>query len=211
MHDQLNYVPVSAFALVAVIGIGGCGNLTAGGARGTVESAVSGDAPEASSQTGAEAPVASKSSTEAAALIEGQVDATLRIYLENEMGDRIPVVAEDSRTVVDVQGQTEATLSSVELPVGSYPRVRIVFTDVHADVEAGLLIGGISVVGRIDVGEPAVDSMVVERQAGILLEENRAIQLLVDMNSPSWLAEVDLESMLVDPVIFQQEVEMQVR
>ncbi|MFP3948244.1 MAG: hypothetical protein ACLFWG_05900, partial [Longimicrobiales bacterium] len=143
--------------------------------------------------------------------VEGQVDATLRVYLENDVGDRIPVVAEDSRAVVDVEGRSEATLSRVQLPVGSYPRARVIFTDVHADVEAELLVGNVPVEGRIDVGGPGVDSIVVEREAGITLEEDQEIQLLVDLNSPSWLAEVDLESMLVEAAIFQQEVQVEVR
>lgn len=167
--------------LTAALASGGCGNLTAGGARGEVSAAVSGDASEPAQQA----------STPTAAVIEGYVDATMRVYLENDAGDRFPVVGSDTRAVVDVQGDTEVEMRAVELEVGSYPRARIVFTDVHAVIESGLVLGDAILEGRIDVGDESVDSIVVERNVGIQLEENAEHQLLVDLNSPSWLVLAD--------------------
>lgn len=176
--------PVLLLTLTAALAIGGCGNLTAGGARGEVSAAVSGDASEPAQA--APAPTA--------AVIEGTVDATVRVYLENDAGDRFPVVGSDTRAALDVQGETEVEMGSVELELGTYPRARIVFTDVFAVIESGLTLGDVIVEGRIDVGDETVDSIVVERAVGIQLEEDAEQQILVDLNSPTWLA-------LADPVL----------
>lgn len=187
--------------LTAALASGGCGNLTAGGARGEVSAAVSGDASEPAQQ--ASAPTA--------AVIEGYVDATMRVYLENDAGDRFPVVGSDTRAVVDVQGDTEVEMRGVELEVGSYPRARIVFTDVHAVIESGLVLGGATLEGRIDVGDESVDSIVVEHDVGIQLEENAEHQLLVDLNSPSWLVQADPVLEIVAADDFASAVDVQVR
>lgn len=187
--------------LTAALASGGCGNLTAGGARGEVSAAVSGDASEPAQQ--ASAPTA--------AVIEGYVDATMRVYLENDAGDRFPVVGSDTRAVVDVQGDTEVEMGGVGLEVGSYPRARIVFTDVHAVIESGLVLGDATLEGRVDVGDESVDSIVVEQDVGIQLEENAEHQLLVDLNSPSWLVQADPGLEIVAADDFASAVNVQVR
>lgn len=202
----------------------GCGNLTAGGI-GEASVAVSGDAEEAD-QTSApaqelttvsgvsgttstlrmESPLSSTSGS-----VQGQVSATLRVYLEAADGDRIPLVGLNEQAQVDIQGQNEADLGTTELDAGLYPRIRMVFTDVQADVRSGLVIDGVEVTGLIDVGGENLDSLVVERTVDVEIQGGQRVGLVVDLNSTAWLSAAQPALMTVATSIFRQTVSVQVR
>jgi hypothetical protein len=182
------WIPVVAFHL-------GCGNLTAGGYE-DVEVYASGDADEAPS------PSPTASSTESdqgsvsrapgpyaagAGLVEGTLEASIDLALLDEGGGAHtlnvggPVLAQ-----VDLQGLDVPLLVEASLPEGRYTAVRLRFTEVTADVEAGLLIGGVPYVGPVSV-DIGLTPFEVHAPVTFELEEGTEIELLLDLNSDEWL------------------------
>ncbi len=202
----------------------GCGNLTAGGARGEATVAVSGDAPEESSQSSVVAPelaTVSGSATDPSLQVsgpigvggpvEGQVKATLRVFLEGADGERIALLDENEQAEVDIQGASEVTLGRSELDVGVYPRIRVVFTDIEADVRSGLEIAGQVLKGRITVGGEDLDSLAVEIDRQVEIREDDVAELLIDLNSTAWLNAANPALKTVATAKFREAVNVQVR
>ena len=201
----------SWMALVAVLALGGCGkDLVAGGAR-DVEVHATGDATPNGSPSAARmslAPAAGQRSMSAAAA-QGTIafDARVSLVSSNQVEavNRTPASAS-----VRIDGRDTVRVTGGEVPRGSYDRVRIVFTRVEADVTSGLVVGGVTITGRVAVAIAPADSIVVERAVSLGGQDDD-IRVVVDLDASAWLASTNVVTRIVPAAAFQSAVKVRAR
>lgn len=207
----------------------GCGNLTAGGVA-EAEVTVSGDAPDqasgadtyrppslagalpwsglgASARSAAVDPAAPRARDDEP---EGEVEVEFGIYLVTAEGPEIPL-DEDVRVRVDIRGRTEATaVRRRTIPAATYSAIRVVFTEIEAEVDEGLIIGGRPVEGPIVV-ELEGESLVVEQGPEFQVPAGGVVDVLLDLNSTAWLRAADPAVNRVARNIFRNALQLRVR
>ena len=190
--------------------IAACGNVTAGGfTEVTVE--VSGDAPDPAAQPAVleSAPALSAaspsgplpSSHDDAENAEGEIEIDFRPSLVSETGDVIPLGRDDIRVKIDLQGVNRAEALRELVPAGRYTALRLSFTHIQVEVSDGLIIDGQLITGelRVALEDP---ELVVDRPLDIEAAEGGMVGLLVNLNTPAWLAAVDPVTRTVDATVF---------
>lgn len=195
----------------------GCGNLTAGGV-GEASVAMSGDAPDdgptpqmsvvsGPAQTSHDADGGSGEDDP-----EGQIEADLSVFLVAADGDLVPMTDGQVRVRVDLQGVEEPEIASRSVTATTYTHLRMVFTEIDVEVDAGLIINGEPVVGSIDV-EIDDASLTVERPIDVEIGDGERVDLLIDLNADSWLQAVDPTAIppTVDAQVFADLVTVRVR
>lgn len=209
-----------ATTLLVLGALAGCGNLTAGGI-GEASVAMSGDAPDDASSP--QMAVVSDPTSESLDLLggaladsddnpEGEVEAELSVFLVAEDGTAIPLTDGDVRVRVDLKGVEEPEIGSRRVSAGTYAALRMVFTEIEAEVSDGLIINGQPVVGIIDVEIEHVN-LVVERSLNLDIPDGGRVELVIDLNSEDWLQAVDLLTVppSVDAQVFADLVTVRVR
>lgn len=201
----------SWMALIAVLALGGCGkDFVAGGAR-DVEVHATGDATPDGSASAARvslAPTEGPRSLSAAAA-QGTIAFDARVSLASS--NRIEEVNRTpSSASVRIDGRDTVRLTSGEVPRGGYDRVRVVFTRVEADVTSGLVIGGVTITGRVGVAIAPGDSIVVERPVS-LGGQGDDVRLLVDLDASAWLASASVVTRIVPAAAFQSAIKLRTR
>ena len=196
-----------------------CGNVTAGGfTRVNVE--VSGDAAEPSPQPSLlesgqalPAPLTSgplPSSHDDAEGAEGEVEIDFRPSLVSETGNVVSLGRDDIRIRLDLQGVNRAEAVSALVPAGHYTALRLAFTHIQVEVSDGLIIDGQPITGelRVELEDP---ELVVDRPLALEAVEGGTVELLVDLNTPAWLAAVDPVTRTIDATAFAALVDAVVR
>lgn len=185
----------SALALVLMGTLAACGNLTAGGV-GEAAVAMSGDAPDegASPQMAVvDGPASTDHDDDDP---EGELEADLTVFLVSSGGETLTLTDGEVRVRVDLQGVDEPTIGSRVVAAGTYTSLRIVFTEIEVEVDAGLVIGGVEIVGPIDVEFEGV--LTVDRAIDVTIDDGESAELLIDLNAESWLQAVDPLTLAVD-------------
>lgn len=193
-------------ALLAVLGA--CGNLTAGGLS-EAELTLSGDAPDpvtAASMVPGGGVAHQTGETEA----EGELEAEFMAYLEGSAGESIPITRSPVRVRVDVKGVREEGAGVTGVPAGRYTALRLFFTDVEVEVEAGLVVNGQEITGLVQV-ELEADSLTVVKPVSLDLEAGDRVELLVDLNTQDWLFQLDPDLRVVAQDVFATAVTVRVR
>jgi len=211
-----------------ISGAAACGNLTAGGATGEALVVISGDAADvAPAMTVASASVMSpgsqaqsdgtqtpQASTPARGdddgIPEGEVEAEFRIFLENETGELLSLTDTDIRVRVDLEGVRESEVADRVVPAARYTGFQIVFTEIEAEVDAGLIINGVPVIGAIEVELENI-SLTVTKPLDLTIGDQDRVSLLIDLNAASWLQAVDPLTAVVDAQVFADLVTVVVR
>lgn len=217
-------------AVVALLATAACGNLTAGGATGEARVLLSGDAAMVSTVGAVTAstlqwpanelvPFAAVAhgggpmladSTEAEDDPEGEVEVEFRMYLVAASGALVELTEGEARVRVDLEGVREPEVASQVIEAATYSTLRIVFTEISAEVDAGLIINGIPVTGEIRV-EIEDLSITVDRSLALNLGADEMVELLVDLNAASWLQAVDPVTGTVDAQVVADLVAVTVR
>lgn len=202
---------VASVALLAWIT--GCGNFTAGGLTET-RVRLSGDAPSATPalarlDPGTVAVTAPRSSDDDDQP-EGEVEAEFGLYLVRDDGALVALTDEDVRVRVDLEGVEEPQVAAQLVEVAVYTGFRIVFTEIEAEVDAGLIINGEPVTGPIDVELEGPD-LVVDRPIALDLDGEDVVEILVDLNAADWLQAVDPMTATVEAQAFAGFIEVTVR
>lgn len=191
-------------ALLAVVG---CGNLTAGGG-GEAEVVVSGNGTDGTGTASTSGPafaMVPASGDEGDPAVEGDVTVALRVFLLAPDGGAEEISGGPREVTVDVHGEFPETLGSVPVTGGGYTGVRIVFSEVEANV-TGLLDPGLLPVVTVDFEGEEV--LVVERPLSVALDGRTGLVLTVHLRSLVWLALVDPETLLVPANGFRAAVEI---
>ena len=200
-------------ALMACALLYSCGNLTAGGRTGNATVTVSGDAanaqgavPRRAVELSLRAPLAMSGGEP-----EGEVRADFFLFLETADGSSIPLSEDQIQIRLDVQGRQEVdAVDHMIVPTGQYSQLRIVFTDIRVEVEGGLIINGVPVVGEVRVELKDV-SLTVTRQLNLNIEEGESVFLLMDLNANTWLQAVDPLLRVIMEEVFANAVSVEVR
>ncbi|MDX1566907.1 MAG: hypothetical protein R3223_03840, partial [Longimicrobiales bacterium] len=165
----------AALGLAALLG--GCGNLTAGGVTGETTVYVVGNGEDAAAATSAsaegsaaEGPLTRESirggSWVAAAPLgatsddseaddgddsddepEGEMEMHFFLSLVRPDGTTEPLTDDEAQIKIDLPGRQEVEVLTRRVPSGRYDGFRVTFTDIEVEVDAGLIIGGVEVVG----------------------------------------------------------------
>lgn len=205
-----------------------CGNLTAGGI-GEATVVMSGDAPDdGAAGTAPQTAIVSQpmsieswglSSTDSTSSgpaptdhddAEGQLEADLTVYLVSADGQLTPVTDGEVEVRLDLDGVEEPEIGSRTVTATSYSALRMVFTEIEAQVEAGLIIDGQPVTGLIDVEIDDV-TLTVEKALSLEVADGERVELLIDLNAESWLLAVDPVTNTVDAQTFADLVTVRVR
>lgn len=202
--------------LLAVV-LAGCGNLTVGG-LGEASVVVSGDdAPPSTPALAASGPTATASADPTAPLptsheeAEGEVEVEFMLFLVAESGSATRLGEDEMRVRVDVQGRFENDVVDREkIPTARYVELQIVFTEISAEIESGLVIDGVPVVGEIRV-EMEDLALPVSRALDLEVGPGDSVELVVDLNAPAWLQAVDPLTRLVDVSVFEDLLGVRVR
>jgi hypothetical protein len=201
-----------------VLGLGGCGgNLTAGGLTGETSVTVSGDAPDpAAAPTPARIAGPGPFSVHAVEEEddddepEGEIEAEFLLFLEDADGGSVSLSDGELRVAVDVQGEREADAVQAVVPAAQYTALRIVFTEIEIEVESGLVIDGVPVVGDLEV-ELEDATLTVVRPLSLELEDGGRAELLVDLNAEAWLVAADPDLRRIAEEVFAQAVTVSIR
>jgi len=185
------------FAVALLTMVTGCGNFTAGGVTGEARVTLSGDAPDpvptssspsiGSGEARLSAPFPTNHDDDQP---EGEVEAEFRMYLVRENGSLVALTDTDVRVRVDLEGVEEPQVASQIVDAAAYTDFRIVFTEIEAEVDAGLIINGVEVTGPIDVELEGPD-LVVEQPLSVDVGDGEVVEILVDLNAADWLQAVD--------------------
>ena len=189
-----------------------CGNVTAGGFTGEATVIVSGDADTLSSAAAsaptrtAPAPGPARSSHEEA---EGEVEVEFLAFLVAESGAPLQLGQEELRVRVDLRGRMEAdVVDRQSIPATRYTALRLVFTDIDAEVQ-GLVIDGVPVTEvRVELEDL---SLLVSRPLDLDVTPGSTAELVVDLNTLAWLEAVDPLTGAVDEAVFQGLVNVVIR
>lgn len=194
-----------------------CGELASGGAQGEAVALVTGNggsgAPAAfmPGGSGAVVPRGSSAAGGAGNGIRGTVSVQVQLSVRAPDGTWIELTRGPSPASVDIEGTLELEVGRRRLDVGTYDSVRVQFRRVEADVTEGLVIDGLPLVGRIAVDFGAKDTIEVERTVAVTVREGAVVELVVDLNSDTWLRGANPVARVVPPGIFRNAIEVRVR
>ena len=199
-------------ALMACALLAGCGNLTAGGLTGEATVTVSGDAPDAQGTAPQRAvrlyptpPFPAQHDVP-----EGEVRADFFVDLVAANGDEVSMSEDQISIRVDVQGRQELDVAVQTVPATLYTQIRIIFTDIRVEVESGLIINGVPVVGEVEVELEDV-ALVVTRPLNLDIGDGESVFLLIDLNANTWLQAVDPLLGVIMEEVFGDAVSVAVR
>lgn len=209
---------IRRLALALLIGVAACGNFTAGGIEtGEARVTLTGDAQPSgpASLAPAHAPpnvAASQgpSPTDDDDQPEGEVEAEFRIYLVKDNGGLTALTDTDVRVRVDLEGVEQPQVASRIVDAAVYTEFRIAFTEIEAEVDAGLIINGEPVTGPIDVELEGPD-LIVDRPLAVDLGDGEVVEILVDLNAADWLQAVDPLTGTVSAEAFASFIEVRVQ
>jgi hypothetical protein len=201
----------TARLLVCAAAVAACGNVTAGGV-GQVETYMSGNdsasSPSAVGRAGTEGPAAAPL---AALSFEGDVTATASLELLSVLGQAIDLTPLGPVTATaDLEGTQEPRIAEEVVPAGGYESVRIVFTQVSAEVSAGLEIGGLPFTELITV-DLSGGSLEVIRTVDLDVPDGGVAAFVVDLNADAWIPLADASTRTVDPADFAAAVRVSPR
>lgn len=205
----MNHRTTAAAVLGLALAAGACGNLTPGGIIvGEATVAVTGDVPppiptsQASLVAGG-APVAPTSHEEVdeADEAEGQVHVRFLVSLVSESGSETRLGDEEIEVQVDLQGADEPPVVTQLIPAVRYTELRLVFTEVKAELDLGSVINGQPVEGEVRVELEDV-SLLVTRPIDLDVTLGQQVRLVVDLNAPAWLTAVDPVLLTIDETVF---------
>lgn len=199
----------SLAALLLGLALAGCGNLTAGGLTGEAAVTVSGDAPDptaASPAAVASWPALQEGEEEP----EGEIEAEFRLFLDDADGGSVALSEDPLRVRVDVRGRRQEDAVDAVVPSARYTDLRIVFSHIEIEVESGLIIDGVPVVGDLEV-ELEGGTLTVTRPLDLDIGDGERVDLLVDLNAEAWITAADPDLRKVAEEVFAQAITVTVR
>jgi hypothetical protein len=175
----------AAFAGFAMVGLAGCGNLTAGG-FGEVMAEMVGDGGDAG-QGGAASVIipGAQLQSNGGGLFQGEVTVELQLFLREESGGWIEVTDGVQRVEVDAAGSVVAEFARRDLAQGGYDRLRVEFLSVEALVTSAP--PGLGVPEGLVVVDFGGDPVVVVERPLIVQVGPDGQRLRVNLRAGAWL------------------------
>ena len=195
-HGRMRNEPLSqaargvASAAILGLAVAACGELTAGG-LGEATVLVTGGV--ASDDGGASAAVVA-----GGAEVVGTVTATLQVFVGNA-GTRFVELTDGPRSVtVDIRGELEEELATRAVDVDDFTRVRLVYQQVTAVVESGLVVDGRPLTGPVRVRFGTDQARTAEQDAVFQVRDDRTSVMIIGLNAAAWLQAADEATREVD-------------
>jgi hypothetical protein len=138
--------------------------------------------------------------------LDGTLDVEAKVELVSAGGEVVPLSSGPGAATVRIDGRDTAQVVRRKVPVVAYTTVRVTFTRVEANVVSGLVIGGVSITGRVSV-DVAAGGVVVERPLSLPASAEEA-EVLVDLDASAWLGAANPVTRLVSPGAFQAAVKV---
>lgn len=208
-------IPLLLLLLLPLAAAGCAGDVTAGGMKEVEVYAASQGGPGASA-SGApnaaapalELPLAAAAPSQAALTPTGTLTVVATVELIDPQGGAVPVTT-GTTTQLRVERADSVLVERRRVPPVVYPTARITFTQVRADIEGGLVIGGVPRPGLIQVQIPP-GGIVVEVPVDLSVPQRRD-RLVLDLNALEWLVQADVTTGLVGAAAFRAAVRVRVR
>jgi hypothetical protein len=188
----------------------GCGKEVVVGGQRDKEAEVyaTGDGTQEDSASVSRAPLLSSlaggpAETHIAGRVQGTISFDALVEVVTSSGQAATVGIAQS-VVVRSDGHDTVLVARADLLEAQYTTVRVTFTRVTANVASGLVIGGVSITGQVNVQVPA-SGIVVERQVPLGGPEED-VQVLIDLDASAWLFSV--MDRIVPAATFQQAVKI---
>jgi hypothetical protein len=182
-------IAAAGWLLLPLVLLGGCGVELVGGAEhGDVQTTMRDD-PSSDQPHAYRAPAKSLGESPAATQqvvdVEGRVSADVAVALLDADGDAVPVTSSAATGEVRIASSESSQLGYERVLVGVYPAVRLTFTRVEVELDAGPVGSSI----EVDLGTP----LVVEVPVQLRVRRDDLTRIEVDLNAALWLP-------LADPV-----------
>jgi hypothetical protein len=123
------------------------------------------------------------------------------VSLVSESGSETQLGENELEVEVDLQGADEPEVVTQVIPAVRYTELRLVFTEIKAEVQGGLVINGIPIIGELHVELQDV-SLLVTRPIDLDVNHGEQVRVLVDLNAPAWLTAVDPITLAIDETVF---------
>jgi hypothetical protein len=194
-----------------VFGLTACDGLTLTGAKESEAEIVvelRGDGGAQQSQGGTEgegsAPASSEQGKRTA---NGEIDASVRVYVQSSGGGWLELTRGVTRQAVDASGRKGArVIVTSGVRSERYHRVRLEFERVDVDLLGGVQIDGglFSGVVRVEMGRDG--KAVVEREVYIDASAGSTTRLEIDLNAATWLSQANAGARVVSEADFRSAV-----
>lgn len=168
-----------------------CGKEVVVGGQKEVETYATGDGTPEGGAGGSRAPALSlapaggPAATHVAGRVQGTISFDAAVEVVTASGGAAPAGSAQAE-VVRTDGHDTTFVARALVPGARYTTVRVTFTRVAANVTSGLVIGGITVTGALNVNVPA-GGIVVERQVALGGPDDD-VRVLVDLDASAWLS-----------------------
>jgi len=101
----------------------------------------------------------------------------------------------------DLQGVREPEVARQVVTAATYKALRIVFTEIETEIDAGVVINGVPVMGPVEI-EIEDTVLTVDRSLNLTIGDAEVAVLVVDLNAASRLKALDHVSATVDAQVF---------
>ena len=195
---------VRPMMLIALPVLVGCGQeLTAGGQTGEARTVVVDD-PEPTASPRETSGASLSRGAENSALAQGTVLVEASAALVRSDGRLFPIVFSPVSASVRIASSDTAEVASPSIDAGLYRAVRLTFRRVEASVTGGLVVGGVSVTGTVQV--PLPTPLTFELAIPLRIERGGDHLVVIDLNASDWLAAVDPLTRIVPAASFQSQI-----
>ena len=101
----------------------------------------------------------------------------------------------------DLQGVREPEVARQVVTAATYKALRIVFTEIETEIDAGVVINGVPVMGPVEI-EIEDTVLTVDRSLNLTIGDAEVAVLVLDLNAASRLEALDPVSATVDAQVF---------
>lgn len=181
----------TAMAAAVIVAALGCSSDPVDtGERGAIEAIVT-DNPNAATAAGAAA----------LAAVTGSIVGNAQLEISTNGTDWVSLGAATGMSLsLQSAADTVSVYGSVQVPAGTYSRVRITLTSGQTNLLAGSIVGGITLLANTSLALGGGDaSLVIERDVGnfaVVTGSKATIHL--DLNSELWLTAQNVQDLVVD-------------
>lgn len=181
-----------SFTLLAVVGLlalVGCGNLTSGGV-GEMEVVVASDEVVAQATEAPAAPEARVAST--TGNLEGYLQLQVRAFVRRGTADWLEITQGRQEMQLDLRNPQPQELARRALPEGRYDRVRFRFERIEAMVTGGLVVDGDTITGPVRVVLGAEGRLTLTRALDLDVRNGQVASVFLDMKAERWLRRLNI-------------------
>lgn len=213
----MNAAPAASVLVgLALVVLGGCGNLTAGGAsevevvvasdEGSTAQAVHAVPAEGSTSSGVEA-FAGQATPPVLGQLAGQVSVTFSLSLLDGEGGEVALVDGPQDVELSLVAGTRVEVARTSVPPGEYEGFRATFTRVEANVTEWP--GNLPLPSMITV-DLSDGPLVVQRGPGLSLGTGDRVRVVLDLGTGAWLVAADPSNGRVARGVLQNAIRLEV-